>query len=129
VGRLITGTGTGLADVFHGHAILEVESEGRMESYWVTLHLDPEGHIAGLRLQKFATGQKYDLPADLDGCECPDHLYRNRECKHMVALRQALVAAAEAQKPHRPVDRKTERDELTAPGPDLSAIGRGDWLD
>jgi hypothetical protein len=94
-GRLITGKGTALHDLFHSCAILEVASEGKAESYWVTLHIDPEGHVAGLRVQKFATGQRYDLPADLSSCECPHFLYRGDRlpdgCKHMVALRQALV--------------------------------------
>jgi hypothetical protein len=97
VGRIITGQGMVMHDMFHGAAILEIESEGRLESYWLTLHVSDDGHIAGVRLQKFATGEKYDLPADLDGCDCPDGTYRSERpggCRHQQALRQALVAVA-----------------------------------
>jgi hypothetical protein len=76
-GRFVTGLERALPDPFGGAAILEIESEGRLESYWATLHISLDGHIAGLRLQKFATGEKYDLPADLDGCDCPDSIYRS----------------------------------------------------
>jgi hypothetical protein len=123
-GRFITCPSAGFADLFRGCAILEIESEDRLESYWATLHISPDGHIAGLRLQKFATGEKYDLPADLDGCDCPDAIERSEQpggCEHQQALRQALVNVARdsAPPPRRP-DRKTERDGITGPGPEAA---------
>jgi hypothetical protein len=123
-GRLITGLGDDLADLFRGCAVLEIESEGRLESYWITLHISPDGHIAGLQLQKFATGEKYDLPADLDGCDCPDAICRSEQpggCKHQQALRQVLVnVARDNAPPRRRPDRKTGRDGITGPGPEAA---------
>jgi hypothetical protein len=123
-GRIITCPSAEFADLFRGCAILEIESEGRIESYWTTLHISPDGHIAGLRLQKFATGEKYDLPADLDGCDCPDAIYRSEQpsgCKHQQALRQALVSVArDNAPPQRRPGRKTERDDITGPGPEAA---------
>jgi hypothetical protein len=52
--------------------------------------------LAGYRLLK-ADGAMYDLPADLGGCDCPDHTFhpeRPGGCKHMQALRAAFVALA-----------------------------------
>ncbi|HJT79460.1 MAG TPA: hypothetical protein VJ739_19850 [Gemmataceae bacterium] len=52
--------------------------------------------LAGYRLLK-ADGAMYDLPADLSGCDCPDHCYhpeRPGGCKHMGAMRAALAALA-----------------------------------
>jgi hypothetical protein len=117
-GRIITGLGAGLADLFRGCAVLEIESDGRLESYWATLHISPDGHIAGVRLQKFATGEKYDLPADLDGCDCADAIHRSEwtgGCKHQHALRQALVSVARDNAPPRRLDRKTGRGDITGP--------------
>ena len=119
--RIISCPSAGFADLFRGCAILEVESEGRLESYWITLHISPDGHIAGLRLQKFATGEKYDLPADLDGCDCPEAISRSEQpggCKHQQALRLALVSVArDNAPPRRRPDRETERNDSTGPGP------------
>jgi hypothetical protein len=94
VGRIITGLDTAAHDLLHGHAILEIESTGRLESYWTTLHMDAaEGCILGVRLQRFASGERYDLPASLDACDCADGTYRGGRaggCRHQQALRQAL---------------------------------------
>src|SRR5690349_14876320 len=49
--------------------------------------------LVGYRLLK-ADGRMYDLPADLSRCDCPDATYRERECKHVKALRAALAALA-----------------------------------
>ncbi len=52
--------------------------------------------LVGHRLLK-ADGAMYDLPADLSGCDCPDHCHhpeRPGGCKHMAALRAALAALA-----------------------------------
>jgi hypothetical protein len=123
-GRLITGPGAGLADLFRGCAVLEIESEGRLEPYWTTLRISPDGHIAGLRLQRIATGEKYDLPADLDGCDCPDAIYRSAQpggCEHQQALREALVnVARDTAPPRRRPDRETGRDDITGTGPEAA---------
>ena len=118
VGRLLTGHGTRLPELFEGNAILEVESEGKLESYWTGLLIDPaDGHISGVKLQKFATGEKYNLPAALDDCDFADATFRPSGCKHQQTLRQALVAVAAGLKtapPSRP-GRRVERDDATGP--------------
>jgi hypothetical protein len=121
-GRILTGLGQGLHDLFHGCAILEIEGDGKLDSYWVTLNVSPDGHIAGVRVQRFATGQRYDLPADLSSCDCPDQLYRSERpggCKHMVALRQALVNVAKDNPPPKRVNPRVERDAASAPPADF----------
>jgi hypothetical protein len=47
------------------------------------------------RLEKL-DGPTYDIDATAPEwrCDCPDATYRNRECKHVKALRAALSAAA-----------------------------------
>jgi hypothetical protein len=116
-GRIITGRGRTLADLFTGIAILEITAGEKMDSYWVSLHLDPsDGAILGVRLQKFGDGATYDLPHDLSACECPDHQYRGRPCKHMEALRQALTTAVKDNaKPRSRPPHRVERDEATQP--------------
>jgi hypothetical protein len=53
------------------------------------------GQLTGYRLEKL-DGPTYDLDATAEPwrCDCPDATYRNRECKHVKALRAALAAAA-----------------------------------
>jgi hypothetical protein len=63
--------------------------------YEVLPLFDDQARI-GYRLLK-ADGTMYDLPADLSGCDCPDHTFhpeRPGGCKHMQALRAALAALA-----------------------------------
>jgi hypothetical protein len=119
VGRIIAGQGQVMHDMFHGHTILDIESESRLEFYWLTLNVSPDGHIAGGRIQRFAEGQHYDVPATLDECSCPDATFRPERpggCRHQQALRQALLAVAEDNdRPRRPIDRKMELDYLTGP--------------
>jgi hypothetical protein len=115
-GRIVTGKGRTLADLFTGVAVLEVEGEGKFDSYWISLRLCPSGHVEGVRVQKFGTGATYDLPADLSSCTCADHVYRERECKHMSALRQGLIAVAkQSATPRQRPPRRVERDEATQP--------------
>jgi hypothetical protein len=90
-----------IADLIAGHAVLAISAGDHTDSdttvYWLQAFTDPDGRIAAFRLTKFGTGQTYDLPADLCGCDCPDGTYRpEREggCKHAVALRQTLLAVA-----------------------------------
>src|SRR5262245_15397074 len=62
------------------------------EAYLVTENADGR-LLLGWQLRK-ADGTTYDLPADLSGCDCPDHTYhpeRPGGCKHIQALRAALA--------------------------------------
>lgn len=47
-----------------------------------------------MTIQSFTSEKEYETT--LDDCECPDHLYRNRVCKHMEALRRAYERARRA---------------------------------
>jgi hypothetical protein len=118
-GRIVVGHGRTVHDLFNGCAVLLVAQEGKEESYWVSLVVTPDGHIGLVKLQKFATGEQYTLPATLDDCECGDATWRSERpggCKHQQALRQALVAvAAEKAKPHQRPPHRVERDEQTQP--------------
>jgi hypothetical protein len=76
------------------------------------------GRVTGFELSKFGTDQRYDLPADLSSCDCPDHVYREERpggCRHMQALRQALVAVASSVTPVTPEPVEEEPIELGAP--------------
>jgi hypothetical protein len=109
-------------DVLDGAAVLSIVSGDATDSdetaYWCKAIFQRDV-CTGFRLTKFATGEVYDVPRSLDGCDCPDAIYRSERpsgCKHVAAMRQALPtvsgpAAAVARKP----DRKTERDDLCAP--------------
>jgi hypothetical protein len=61
--------------------------------YTVTI-LRLYGQLVGYRLEKL-DGQTYDIDAASEPwqCDCPDAVYRERECKHVKALRAALKAA------------------------------------
>jgi hypothetical protein len=60
-------------------------------AYAVTV-LEDRGAVIGYRLQK-AGGSPYDINSTANPwtCDCPDALYRQRECKHVLALRAALA--------------------------------------
>jgi hypothetical protein len=63
--------------------------------YTVTLlHLD--GRVIAYRLEKL-DGATYDIDATGPQwtCDCPDATYRQRECKHLRAVRAALAAVAQ----------------------------------
>ena len=77
-------------------AILEIADDANETAYWCGARAE-HGVITSLYLQKFGTGEKYDLPATLDSCDCADATYRPERpdgCRHQVALRQALVNVA-----------------------------------
>jgi hypothetical protein len=57
--------------------------------YLVKVYLD-DGTVFGYRLEKLDGDEVYDIDADFETCTCPDHTYRNRVCKHLLALRAAL---------------------------------------
>jgi hypothetical protein len=108
LGRLITGLGTGLADLFDGCAILEIDDGKELTSYWCLARAESAegGQIVSLHLQKFGSTEKYDLPASLDSCDCADGTYRGERpggCRHQVALRQALVRAVRDNPAPRPL--------------------------
>jgi hypothetical protein len=89
----------GLADLIAGHAVLVIcvgdHTDSHTTVYWLKADVDQHsGKVISFELQQFSTGGRYHLPADLSSCDCPDHIYREERpggCKHMVALRQALV--------------------------------------
>jgi hypothetical protein len=90
---------SGLADLIAGHAVLVIcvgdHTDSHTTVYWLKADVDQHsGKVVSFELQQFSTGGRYHLPADLSSCDCPDHIYREERpggCKHMVALRQALV--------------------------------------
>jgi hypothetical protein len=116
--------GASRQDVLDGAAVLAIvagdATDADERAYWCKA-LYAGDQCVGFRLTKFGgeTTEVYDLPRDLSSCDCPDHTYRPQRpggCRHMIALRQALptvtgTAPAVVRKP----DRKTERDELSAP--------------
>jgi hypothetical protein len=105
-----------IGDLIAGHAVLSIargdHTDLDVRLYWVKAHLDPDGRVTGFELSKFGTGQRYDLPADLSSCDCPDRVYREERpggCRHMQALRQALVAVASGITPVTPEPAEEER--------------------
>jgi hypothetical protein len=92
-------------DVLDGAAVLSIlsgDDTDRDESaYWVRAIFEADV-CTGFRLTKFGTGEVYDLPRNLAGCDCPDHTYKPERpggCKHMVALKQALPTVSKPQAP------------------------------
>ncbi len=93
-GRFVGGATA--QDLIDGAAVLAIvhgDHTDRDEmAYWCQAILDA-GRLVAFRLSKFVTGEQYDLPADLSGCDCPDGIYRSERpggCRHQAALRQAL---------------------------------------
>jgi hypothetical protein len=83
-------------DVMDGAAVLSIvtgdETDRDESAYWCKALFEGE-RCTGFRLTKFGTGESYDVPRDLSGCDCPDRSYRPDRpggCKHIAALRQAL---------------------------------------
>jgi hypothetical protein len=62
--------------------------------YSITI-LKSRGRTVGYRLEKL-DGTVYDVNAEGEPwtCDCPDATYRERECKHVKALRAALSRTA-----------------------------------
>lgn len=98
-GRLTTGINTGLADLFAGCAVLSVyDAAGGETMYWCEAIVGA-GKIVGLKLTKFRTGEQRHVHLTAGGaeCDCEDATYRPGRpggCRHVVALTQALSAAA-----------------------------------
>jgi hypothetical protein len=74
-----------------GTGVLQINST----PYTVTILRSPSG-VNGYRLGK-EDGKTYDIDAFAETwkCDCPDATYRERECKHVKALRAALTVAAQ----------------------------------
>jgi hypothetical protein len=88
------GGGATTSDLLAGVAVLQIDRpEDANDWYWAAYVVDG-GRVIGVQLQKFGTGQTYFLPADLSDCECADRTFRERACKHMTALKQALSPLA-----------------------------------
>ncbi len=98
-GELTAGIGTTIGDLIEGCAVLSILADDTSEFYWATAILDG-GRIVGVRLGKFGSGTSYDVCLDPEtgesSCTCPDHVWRNRSCKHIVALTAVLSAVAVA---------------------------------
>ena len=118
--------GASRQDVIDNAAVLSITDQvtGEEKAYWTQAIFEGAGgdRCVGFRLTAFVSGEVYDLPRDLSSCDCPDRTFKSERpggCRHMAALRQALptvtgnasVVVPTLRKP----DRKTERDELTAP--------------
>jgi hypothetical protein len=79
-------------------SIVSGDATDRDESAYWCLAAYVGDRCTGFRLTKFGTGEVYDLPRDLSSCDCPDHTFRPERpggCKHMQALRQALLTVAQ----------------------------------
>jgi hypothetical protein len=71
----------GIADLIAGHAVQAITTGDETDSdtcvYWLKADADARtGKIVSFELTTFATGLKYQLPADLSLCSCPDGIYR-----------------------------------------------------
>jgi hypothetical protein len=92
-GRLVTGAGTTLADLLAGVAVLDVSAPTGSTSYWCGVIAEADGHVVGFTLTKFNSGQRYQVTFDGETweCDCPDCTFRERTCKHVLALHSALT--------------------------------------
>ncbi len=68
-------------------ALLEINGQ----TYTVSAHKDADGRILGYRLEKGDKSYDVCLDGPYPSCECPDFLYRSRQCKHIGGLRAALA--------------------------------------
>jgi hypothetical protein len=92
----------GLADLIAGHAVLAIttgdDSDCDTRVYWLRADVAHSGKIVSFELTTFAKGAKYELPADLASCSCPDGIYREERpggCKHAAALRHVLLGMSQ----------------------------------
>jgi hypothetical protein len=88
----VTGSfvgGPSMNDLVHGVAVLEVLRPEDSDYYWCSCCVD-QGRLLGFYLTKFGAGQTYFVDAECKSCDCGDAVYRERQCKHARALRQAL---------------------------------------
>jgi hypothetical protein len=90
--------GARISEICEGSAVLVIRAGDHTDAdeqpYWCEAFFDGAGRVESFHLVKFGSGEKYNLPADLSSCDCPDHTFREERrggCKHMAALRQALT--------------------------------------
>lgn len=90
-----TLTWTPNTDEFSPTAGLLVISQKGTETAYVVTEF-PTGHPGrGFQLSRPTGGEGYAVfcstrGAEGDSCECADHAYRHRACKHMAAIRRLL---------------------------------------
>jgi hypothetical protein len=81
-------------DIIDGAAVLSITDQRseQEQAYWCQV-LFADGRCLGYRLAKLGTDTRYTLSRDLAACDCPDRAFTARPggCRHMVALRQALM--------------------------------------
>ncbi len=69
------------------------------KTYLVEKLFDDKGRLAGYRLTQ-DNGENYDIDLEFNWqgatCECADHVYRQRSCRHIRGLWAALRAIGEA---------------------------------
>jgi hypothetical protein len=65
--------------------------KGLARMYEVRSVLHPDGKLLGYTLDRL-DGKTYDIDAETWQCDCPDSTYRERACKHSLALRAGLKA-------------------------------------
>ncbi len=94
----------GIEDLLRGYAVLAVttgdDSDNDTRVYWLKADIGHTRHVISFELTEFTSNARYHLPADLGTCDCPDHSFREKRpggCKHMVALRQALLQVTRPQ--------------------------------
>jgi hypothetical protein len=75
-----------------GYYVLDIDRGPEASHYW--LRPLPADFGRAFRLEKFGTGETYDvlLDGDRSTCECMGHLRWQTWCKHIVALRQLEAA-------------------------------------
>jgi hypothetical protein len=83
-----------------GDALLTVHTD-RCTNYLVQRLIDSDGETVDYRLMKLTDyivdRNVYDIDVTLGKdwlCDCPDAQFRNHECKHVRALREALASNA-----------------------------------
>ncbi|WP_222912677.1 hypothetical protein [Natrinema sp. SYSU A 869] len=72
------------------------ELDDRTLTEYLTV-LEDQGRVRGCRDQYLVvseSGSEYLVDTRLEACECPDHAYRERRCKHL--RRVAFAIGAEA---------------------------------
>jgi hypothetical protein len=75
-----------------GYYVLDIDRGAEASHYW--LKCLPADFGRAFRLEKFGTGETYDvlLDGERSTCECLGHLRWQTWCKHIVALRQLEAA-------------------------------------
>jgi hypothetical protein len=115
----VTGTVRWLKPLIVGKTLGRLSitnANGKTEEYDIHAFIDGDGVVQGYGLAKDDDEiHSIDVTAGFGWtCDCPDHQFRNRECKHIKAVRAALAkcgqmpAAPQRQQP-------TPKAEKTSP--------------